>query len=747
MSIISINIISTPVYVAELPNASSMLSSFVFHDVISISGNAAFATQGWPGDGSQETPYIIEGLEIISEGTCILIFNTDVHFIIRNCILSSQTNVVTNCVRLSHVSNGAIENCTISNSYIGITLIAPDDCIFSNNTLTGCEEIGILLSSGDNCTLSDNRVINCEGYGFYVQYSHNTTIINNVVTDCSRFGLYITSTANCTFINNTLENGGFGIAGDLQYWIHDFSDNTVNGKTFGYFLNENDTEIDVSQFGQVFLIDCVNVSLTSGVIFNASIGISLLSCTNCTIGEVNLIGNLHGIDLIESENITLRNNILTDCGVRFDGNDTKYWTVTESGNTVNEKQFGYFLNRENLIINGDDYGQLILVDSNHLSIANGTFDSVTVGLVFNWCFNCSMMNALFVDDYIDGVEIIDSPNCTFTNVNIEGCRDGGLCIIESDNATVTESEIHGNRYGIWVSSCDYYLFDSNQIYGNYENPIYLRDTCYGTVRNNLIHDNSDSLELYVVNWLEIMNNTIFGSASDGLYLDFTSGVKIIDNRIYGNTGFGINAGSYSLYSEIYDNMIGFNVAGNALDDGIYNEWDDGESLGNVWSDYLGEMPYYYISGMGVDYFPLGFLSQPVDIQYMVGASIPAVTWDVRLPNPDSYTVLWNGFAIIQGQLNSSLEHLSKPIDGLSVGIYNLTLVVVDESGYSLVDTVIISVTEEAITTPTTTITTPLVGDLDPLLISLMTGIGVGVVVLLLLFAVGRGKPQFSARFG
>jgi hypothetical protein len=73
--------------------------------------------------------------------------------------------------------------------------------------------------------------------------------------------------------------------------------------------------------------------------------------------------------------------------------------------------------------------------------------------------------------------------------------------------------------------------------------------------------------------------------------------------------------------------------------------------------------------------------------------------------------------------------------------------VVDESGYSLVDTVIISVTEEAITTPTTTITTPLVGDLDPLLISLMTGIGVGVVVLLLLFAVGRGKPQFSARFG
>lgn len=250
-----------------------------------------------------------------------------------------------------------------------MTLIAPHNCHFVNNTLTGCDEVGILLSSSDNCTLGDNRIINGEGHGFYVQYTENTTFISNVIANCSRFGFYITSTANCTFVNNTLESEGFGIKGDLQYWIHDFSENTVNAKPFGYFIKENDTEIDGSQFGQIFLIDCFNVSLSSGAFFNASIGISLFSCVNCTISNANFTGNLQGIDLLHSENITLRNNNLIDCGIRFDGNETKYWTVTESGNTVNGKQFGYFLNQEKLVLDGDDYGQLVLVDSDHLSIA------------------------------------------------------------------------------------------------------------------------------------------------------------------------------------------------------------------------------------------------------------------------------------------------------------------------------------------------------------------------------------------
>ena len=728
MLIVSASVSSMLVYLTELPNTSTSPSSLVPHGPISISGNAAFAAQGWPGDGTQQSPYIIEGLEIVTAGTCIYIFNTNVHFVIRNCVLSQTGEVKTNSIRLSHVSNGAIENCSISNGYIGIALIGTIDCTIVNNTLSDCGYYGIAqAASSYNCTLSENRVINCEGYGFHLAYlkysivennyirncgemgirfqdSENITVADNEIIDSGFFGLYIRSTGNCTFVNNILQNGGFGIVGSKEYWMHNFSENMVNGKPLGYFLGTNNTEIDGNQFGQLFLIDCFNVSLDSGVFFNVSVGPSLLSCSNCTISDMEISENLYGISLFESENTTLRNNTLIECGIIFNGAATEYWTISETGNTVNGKPFGYYLNQGDLTINGNEYGQLVLVGSNHLSIVNGTFASATVGMAIHSCFNCSIRDVLLVDNYDLGIEVSHSLNCTLTNVTIKDSSVGGLQIDTSDYTTVTESEILRNGLGIWVFSSDNYIFDFNQIHENLGYPINIVNTSYGVVRNNMIYDNTDPLELYVVNYLEIVNNTILGSSSDGLHLDFTSGVRILDNRIYGNADYGMNLGSYTLFSEIYNNMIGFNEAGNAVDSGIWNEWDDGVDTGNIWSDYSGE-GVYSVGGMGVDNYPLGFLTWQDDVQYVVGSIVPTISWDVRLPNPESYMLLWEGAIIVQNSLNSSLDHISKSINGLSVGSYNLTLVVNDASGYNLVDTVIITVVEETVTTTTTTTTT------------------------------------------
>lgn len=776
MFVVSASVISMPVYLTTLPNTSTSPSSLVPHGPIEISGNAAFVAQGWPGDGTQQSPYIIEGLEIVTAGTCIIIFNTNVHFVIRNCVLSQTGAVKTNSIRLSHVNNGAIENCSISNGYIGIALIGTNDCTIANNTLSDCGYYGIAQAmSSYNCTLSENRVINCEGYGFHLAYlkysivesnyirncgemgirfqdSENVTVADNEIIDSGFFGLYIRSTANCTFVNNTLQNGGFEIVGSKDYWIHNFSENVVNGKPLGYFLRTNNTEIDGNQFGQLFLIDCFNVSLDSGVFFNVSVGPSLLSCSNCTISDMEISENLYGISLFESENTTLRNNTLIECGIIFNGADTKYWTISETGNKVNGKPFGYYLNQDDLTINGEEYGQLVLVNSDCLSVANGTFDSVTVGMAVHSCFNCSIEDVLLVDNYDLGMEISHSLNCTITNVTIKDSYTGGLYIDTSDNTTMTESEILRNGLGIWIFSSDNYIFDFNQIHENLGYPIYIVNTSYGVVRNNIIYDNTEPLELFVVNYLEIFNNTIFGSSSDGLHLDFTSGVRILDNRIYGNADYGLNLGSYTLFSEIYNNMIGFNDAGNAADSGIWNDWDDGVDSGNIWSDYSGE-GVYSVGGMGVDNYPLGFLTWQSDVQYVVGSLVPALSWDVRLPNPESYTLLWEGVIIVQNSLNSSLDHISKSINGLSVGSYNLTLVVTDASGYDLVDTVIITVVEETVTTTTTTTfpttttdtttpdttTGPPLPPPDTLIVIIIFTVGVVGVIAIVLFVVIRKK--------
>lgn len=231
--------------------------------------------------------------------------------------------------------------------------------------------------------------------------------------------------------------------------------------------------------------------------------------------------------------------------------------------------------------------------------------------------------------------------------------------------------------------------------------VYVYNVSNGVIFNNTIHDKEYSIRLYVVNWLEIMENDLYGCSADGIYMIYTSGVVVVGNKIYDHDNFGLNAYSYTLYSEIYDNMIGFNSAGNANDNGMFNDWDDGSGTGNIWSDY-SDAGSYSISGVGVDHYPRGFLSRPDDVQYVFGSAVSLVAWDVRLPNPHSYTIFWEDAIFAQGSLNSSLDYLSKTIDGLAIGVYNLTLVVNDESGYSLVDTVIITVLEESTTTTTTT---------------------------------------------
>jgi parallel beta-helix repeat protein len=342
-------------------------------------------------------------------------------------------------------------------------------------------------------------------------------------------------------------------------------------------------------------------------------------------------------------------------------------------------------------------GMEISTDSTCIRIAN-----TSACFIIRNCTLSSTTSGNGIGIYLLGVGhgIID--NCTISSLGY-GIRLTSIVDCVFSNNTITDCA----NYGIYSYSSetvsDDVLYDSNEIYNNHGYPIYLAGSNNGMILNNSIYDNDGSLRFYIVNYLGIINNTISGSSTDGFYLDFTSGIEIIGNKIYGNAGYGLRVNSYALQSEIYNNMIGFNGIGNAVDSGMFNDWDNGAGIGNIWSDYSGVGDYSV--GIGKDDYPLGFVSRPIDVQYEIGEAVSPITWDVRLPNPDSYAIYWEGSMIAQNTLNSSLNYLSKAIDGLSIGSYNLTLAVNDESGYSLVDTVIITVEDETVTTSTTTATT------------------------------------------
>ena len=101
---------------------------------IVITSDADFINQGWPGTGSVSTPFIIEGLTINSNQTCISISDTLSYFVIRNCNLTNL-GANTDAIELRNVRNGEILSNNITFNRTGIDLLNCGSSVIEDNTL------------------------------------------------------------------------------------------------------------------------------------------------------------------------------------------------------------------------------------------------------------------------------------------------------------------------------------------------------------------------------------------------------------------------------------------------------------------------------------------------------------------------------------------------------------------------------------------------------------------------------------
>ncbi len=100
-----------------------LVGRHISHAPIYINGNSEFYSQatleGWPGDGSPSNPYVIEYLDItgnVPSSGLIVIQNTDVHFVIRDCIIHDNQGRDGAGIILQNVSNARISNVKIFNT-------------------------------------------------------------------------------------------------------------------------------------------------------------------------------------------------------------------------------------------------------------------------------------------------------------------------------------------------------------------------------------------------------------------------------------------------------------------------------------------------------------------------------------------------------------------------------------------------------------------------------------------------------
>ncbi|MDH4213515.1 MAG: right-handed parallel beta-helix repeat-containing protein [Candidatus Thorarchaeota archaeon] len=266
------------------------------HSSINISSNQDFILQGWPGNGTEESPYVIEALSIDFDGCCLNISNTNVFFAVSGCLLQTNSEAGRYSVHFQNVTNGRIENSSIESYASGIFLencedCSIEECVFDTgwwcvrleSCLTCTILSSILFSSVDgiwayDCPSLEVALNNISGIngddGIIVGMCPNFMIRNNSVQSFSDEGIFIYSSHGGAIVNNTVQCtiGPQGSCGLSLY-------NVTNSR----IVNNN---VSTYRYGSIFNgHDCL---FESNIIHNNDQGLLTWS-TNCNYSR-NMFG-------------------------------------------------------------------------------------------------------------------------------------------------------------------------------------------------------------------------------------------------------------------------------------------------------------------------------------------------------------------------------------------------------------------------------------------------------------------------
>ena len=213
-------------FVLLVPRSS--VASYTSSDAIRVNGEGELLYQvldnGWSGDGSSSSPYIITSLVInIPEGGAgIFLGNISSYVTITNCYIYATADTLTEYgagagITLFNSSNVTVQNCYLLRNHIGLMMVGCDHVNVYNNIIVTYSS----YYSGDVCVSSvSSSYVNVTGNSLSseatncveLSESDHNDIANNTITDCAGAGIYIfDASANNDIMNNTIRNCQYGV--------------------------------------------------------------------------------------------------------------------------------------------------------------------------------------------------------------------------------------------------------------------------------------------------------------------------------------------------------------------------------------------------------------------------------------------------------------------------------------------------------------------------------------------------------
>jgi len=172
------------------------------------------------GSGTLDDPYIIENVIINGKnsGSCITIRNSDVYFIIKNCILYNSGWSIFNWgsgIKLINTNNGKLlnNNCSYNNGY-GILQIRCSNNNISGNIVNYNSHHGIYSWRSDDNYILENEINYNEINGVYFWFCDRNNISGNAIN-------YNQNGINLIMSNNNLITFNYLVGNNVsiyQFW-------------------------------------------------------------------------------------------------------------------------------------------------------------------------------------------------------------------------------------------------------------------------------------------------------------------------------------------------------------------------------------------------------------------------------------------------------------------------------------------------------------------------------------------------
>lgn len=382
-----------------------------------------------------------------------------------NYLLATNNTVSNNIIQ--HIEDYAIyesgkwnhyyDNVIYNTSFTAVLL--DSYCTFSGNKISHSNNNGIGINGPGN-TVTHNTVMNCSGVGIYIEdSSENGTFKSNYIANNSNFGLYMDRSPNNTLEDNVIENNGgdFYLDGFLKEdFIHEMSNNTLDGKELGYFKNL-DGSIPFGSFDRLIIANCSNFDVVGRTFEEGSYGITIAYSSNFSVSN-NVFRDLdYGLELVGAKNGLILGNDVYDCtGVGF------YITYSENlvfeGNEFHSNSFQHpgipssiymyqclIATIHNNNIHDNQGLNIYLYHTSYIDITANTLVNCDNTNIYSYLsLNTTISNNYIYGNLGYGVQLRDSINCSIFANNITNSGSYGVYLRNSNNNEVFLNEFHNN---------------------------------------------------------------------------------------------------------------------------------------------------------------------------------------------------------------------------------------------------------------------------------------------------------------